>query len=160
MRFHDGALTIDTPRTDVQVIRVTGALDGATGARLLRLIDARLQVSALGVTPTRHILVDLTEVRAATVTGLKSLTRADHATRSRRLGFSLVGAGRLTVGLQCAARQVMRDLVSFPDLTAALAALPPPRPGRPSTRPRARDASPAPAPPAQPGPAQTRPAGS
>lgn len=118
-----GRVRIDAPCEGVSRLRVAGELDGHAGARVLRCVDARLQLSAAGHRPTRHLLIDLSEVLTATVAGVRALPHAHYTAGRRAISLHLIGAGHLISILSPTASGPLRALGGFPDLDAALANL-------------------------------------
>lgn len=121
-------MRIDSPHADLYRIRVGGALDAGTGARVLRQVDARLRLIDDGSVRTRHILVDLTGVPTATPQGVRALPHGHYAAGRRGVGFHLIGAGRLRPGLGPAAHALLGRINGFPDLESAVQALTSPAP--------------------------------
>jgi hypothetical protein len=118
-----GGFAMTTPRRDVHVIRAAGELDTVAGARLLRLVDARLQLLDLGQVTTAHILLDFTVTRTASTGAIAGLDQAIDAAARRRVGLHLAGAGALVATLPVAARQHLGRFPSYPSVDAALDAL-------------------------------------
>jgi hypothetical protein len=116
-------MAIEVPAPGVYLITVRGTLDRLVGARLRRLVDARLQLAALGHTVTRHVLVDVSAVDGLGPGGEAALRDAAHAVARRDITFGLVGAAALTGRLGVAARHALSRYRSFPDLAAALTEL-------------------------------------
>jgi anti-anti-sigma regulatory factor len=121
-----GYLAFDNPRLDVYRVCVTGPLDALTGNRVLRLIDARLRVIALGGSPTRTIVVDLTRADPAESTGLDALGQAHRSCRTAGVTFCVLGAGRLAARLPADTRHRLGQIPTHPTLDAVLAHLTPP----------------------------------
>jgi hypothetical protein len=119
-------LTFDNPRADVYRIGVTGPLDGLTGNRVLRLVDARLRVISVGGSPTRSIVVDLSRTEPAPQPDLGALGHAHRACQAAGVSFCVVGAGRLAARLPADARHGLGHLPCYPTLDAVLTALPAP----------------------------------
>lgn len=146
---HTTGMSLETPAVGLHLIRVRGELDESAGARLLRLIDARLQINGLGLRPgrTRHILIDLSAVTSASRAGLAALSHARHTTQRRRVGLALIGAGALTCrpgDTGAHARAALRTLACYPDTTAAITALQhPPHPGHAGSNRAAQAPAPA-----------------
>ncbi len=115
-----GSLGFDNPRDDVYRVRVTGPLDALTANRVLRLIDARLRVIAVGGSPTRSIMVDLTHADPAPRSGLDALAHAHYACRAAGVTFCVLGAGRLTARLPADTRHGLGQIPAYPTLVAAL----------------------------------------
>ncbi|MFR9800953.1 STAS domain-containing protein [Pseudonocardia sp. RS010] len=118
-----GRLAISGPRPDVHVIAVEGALDPVAAIRLLRLVDARIRLRALGTGSTRHIVLDLTDVDSATTSGIETLIRAARNAEAHGIGLHVVGFGGVAGRLPLEARQLVGRLSRYPDLAAALHAL-------------------------------------
>ena len=121
-------LSIDSPTDGLHLIRVRGHLDDAAGARLLRLIDARLHINELRVRPgpTHHILVDLTPVAHSSRGGLAALAHAHRAATQRGVGLAVIGAGMLTAQagtIAARARHALRGIDCYPDIDTAVCAL-------------------------------------
>jgi hypothetical protein len=117
---HPAPMAIDVPEPGVYTIRLRGHLDRLTGARLLRLVDARLQLARLGHAATRHVLIDLTDVDSIGPGALAALTHADHAAGRCGVTFDLVGTAALAGRLGTADRQALSRFRSFPTVAAAL----------------------------------------
>jgi hypothetical protein len=115
-----GTLGFDNPRHDVYCVRVTGPLDALTANRVLRLIDARLRVIAVGGSPTRSIMVDLTHADPAPRSGLEALAHAHYACRAAGITFCVLGAGRFTARLPADTRHGLGKIPAYPTLEAAL----------------------------------------
>jgi anti-anti-sigma regulatory factor len=118
-----GRFAVDTSRSDLYIICVTGVLDNVAATRLLRLVDARLQASAMGHGCTRHIVLDLTGVPTATATGLAILAHAPYAAQCRGVGFYLAGVGALTATALLDTRRHLSRFASYPSVASARAAL-------------------------------------
>lgn len=132
---------LDTSSSDLYLISVTGVLDNVAATRLLRLVDARLQVLESGHARTRHIVVDLSRTPTATATGLAILRHAPYAANRRGVGFYLSGVEALTTTAPLDARRHLCSFASYSSVAAARIALVPsaaPEPDFPAT-----DASPA-----------------
>jgi len=114
---------IDVPRPGVYTITVRGTLDRLVGARLLRLVDARLQMASHHHAPTRHVLLDVSGLDGIGPGGEAALRHAAHATTRRGITFDLVGAAALAGRLGMVERQVLSRHRSFPDVPTALAEL-------------------------------------
>jgi hypothetical protein len=104
-------------------VSVTGPLDALTANRVLRLIDARLRVVAVGASPTLSIMVDLTHADPAPRSGLDALGHAHYACRAAGITFCVLGAGRLTSRLPADTRHGLGRIPAHPTLEAALAHL-------------------------------------
>lgn len=124
MTLADSApMGIAVPAAGFYTITVRGALDRMVGARLLRLIDARLQMASYGHTITRHVLLEVTGLHAVDPGGDAALRHAAHACDRRGITFDLVGAAAVGPHLTIGARQALARYRSFPDVAAAVAAL-------------------------------------
>jgi STAS domain-containing protein len=118
------ATTSDGPV--VATVTLTGELDDAAAARLLRWCEARLHLHDIGQLPVGHLLVDLGRARHA---GLAAVAILDHArteAERRRVGIHLVGAGPLMAAAPPQVRQRLGRWRTFPSLDVARAALVPP----------------------------------
>lgn len=82
MTWQHARLSISSPMGDTEVITVRGVPDARSGARLLRLIDARLSPLAVWRDEVRHGIVGLTAIEAATG-ALSEPKRFVAATRTR-----------------------------------------------------------------------------
>ncbi|MFC5951462.1 STAS domain-containing protein [Pseudonocardia lutea] len=120
---HPAPMAIDVPEPGVYTIRLRGHLDRLTGARLLRLIDARLQLARHGHATTRHVLIDLAEVDAIGPGALAALSHAQHAADRCGATLDLVGSALLAGRLGTADRQALAPFRAFPTVAAALAGL-------------------------------------
>jgi anti-anti-sigma regulatory factor len=118
-----GRFAVDTSRSDLYLVSVTGSLDAGAATRLLRLVDARLQAVELGHGCTRHIVVDLSRVSTVTATGLAILAHAPYAASHRGVGFCLAGVGALAATVPLTARKHLHRFVSYPSVAAARTAL-------------------------------------
>jgi len=116
LRVHD-----DPARPDLQVITAEGRLDAAGAARLLRVVDARLQLIRSGQVPTRHLVVDLGEVVRLDPAAATILTRASDACREREVSFALVERGAAAV-VGPTARRKLATLPTFATLDEAVRA--------------------------------------
>jgi hypothetical protein len=92
-------------------------------ARLLRMLDGHLARVGLGRSTTRHIVIDLSDTRAADVTALDALKHAAYATRQLHVGLHLVGSGRLAAHRPLSAHRRLSHLSTYPTVEAALHAL-------------------------------------
>ncbi|MBP2371931.1 hypothetical protein [Pseudonocardia parietis] len=119
---------VDSPRADLYRIQPCGILNTRVGARVLRQVDFRLQLVDDGSVQTRHVMIDLSEVAAATPQGLRALPHGHYATRRRGIGFHLIGGGHLASKLGPPERALLAGIGGFPDLDAALHALAVPAP--------------------------------
>jgi anti-anti-sigma regulatory factor len=117
---HAASLAIEVPTPATYVIRVSGDLDRLSATRLLRLVDARLQLVALGQCPTAHIVVDLTNVHDFHANALPALHHAHHAAGGRNVSLELVAAKALAQRLEAQKRQALSMYRSFPSVEAAL----------------------------------------
>ncbi len=120
-----GRIRIDAPCEGVCRLQAAGVLDGHTGARMLRCVDARLQLVAAGHHATRHLLIDLSEVVGASAAGVRALPHAHYAATRRGISLHLIAADRLHPTLSTADRAHLRRLNGVPDLDAALATVHP-----------------------------------
>ncbi|MCF7549922.1 hypothetical protein [Pseudonocardia sp. WMMC193] len=114
---------IAVPAAGFYTITLRGSLDRMVGARLLRLVDARLQMATYGHAVTRHVLLDVSGLEAVAPGGEAALRHAAHACDRRGITFDLVGAAAVGPHLGIGARQALARYRSFPDVPAAVAAL-------------------------------------
>jgi anti-anti-sigma regulatory factor len=104
--------------SDVHVVEVRGRLDRAAAARLLRLVDARLRLVALGQVATRRVVVDLQHATELDAGAAAVLDRAHQTCRQQGVAFALAGLSPVAIPLS--ARQVIGRLPTFPAVPAAL----------------------------------------
>jgi hypothetical protein len=116
------SLSIEVPTPATYVIRVSGDLDRLSATRLLRLVDARLQLVAQGQCPTAHIIIDLTDVHDFYATAMPALHHAHHAAGGRGVSLELLGAKALAERLGAQERQALSMYRSFLSVEAALQA--------------------------------------
>lgn len=114
---------VPTPHPQVQVIPAAAVLDTPAVARLLGLLDARLALVAQGHSPARHIVIDLSDTRAADTPALAALHHAAHTTRLRHVGLHLAGTGRLIANLPLSSHRHLSHFSTYPTVQAALHAL-------------------------------------
>ncbi|SDF27381.1 hypothetical protein [Pseudonocardia oroxyli] len=114
---------IAVPAAGFYTITLRGSLDRVVGARLLRLVDARLQMAAYGHAVTRHVLLDVGGLDAVDPGGEAALRHAAHACDRRGITLDLVGAAAVGPHLGIGARQALARYRSFPDVPTAVAAL-------------------------------------
>jgi ABC-type transporter Mla MlaB component len=114
------SLAIEAPTPRTYVIRVSGDLDRLLATRLLRLVDARLQLVAQGQCATAHIVVDLIDVHDLCATAVPALHHAHHAAGGRGVSLELVGAKALAERLGAQERQALSMYRSYPSVEAAL----------------------------------------
>jgi ABC-type transporter Mla MlaB component len=114
---------IAVPAAGFYTITLRGTLDRVVGARLLRLVDARLQMAAYGHTSTRHVLLEISALDGVDAGGEAALRHAAHACERRGLTFDLVGAAAVGPHLGIGARQALSRYRGFPDVAAAVAEL-------------------------------------
>ena len=117
------ATTPDSPA--IAVVSLTGELDEAAAARLLRWCEARMHLHDIGEARVAHLLVDLGHARHATASALVILDHARTAAARRRVGIHLVGAGPLMATAAPQVRQRLGRWRSFPSLDVARATLAP-----------------------------------
>ncbi len=118
-----GSLAVDTAEPAFYVVRVEGTLDRATATRIVRLVDARTRMVALGFTGTRHVLVDLDGVEEVRPGALELLRHARHSTDGARMTLHLTGCGGVVAGLALRERQGLTALPQFPTVSVAMGAL-------------------------------------
>lgn len=83
-------LSYAVPAPSEYRIGVHGRLDAVTGARLLRLLDSRLNLAHAGLPPTRSLLIDLTAVDGVETGGLRALERAQRAAELHEVGVAVL----------------------------------------------------------------------
>lgn len=136
-------LIVETVDEAVRVIRFHGPLNRSGAARLLRLVDAQLDVDAAGRGRLTDVIVDLGGVSSFEPGGPQVLRHARTSARARGVGFHLTGLASRFYLMPLHARQVAGEFSMFPNLELALAVLSPesdeasrreaaPRPGTPS----------------------------
>lgn len=91
----DGPEDRDPTDSGVHVLHVRGPLDRAAGARLLRLVDARLALVRAGTRTVRHVVVDVADVTGTDAGGVASLRHLRFACDRLGIGVHLAGAGSL-----------------------------------------------------------------
>lgn len=116
-------LTVETPESGLRLIRVTGALDRAAAATLLRLLDAQLHEAAGRRLRTTHVLVDLSGVRSFEPGGLETLRHARHCAARSGIGIHLTGCTDRSPHLPLRACQLLTEFHTYPTTEVALAAL-------------------------------------
>jgi anti-anti-sigma regulatory factor len=97
---------------DTHVIEVRGRLDRAGAARLLRLVDARLRLVAVGQAATRRVLVDLQHATELDAGAAAVLGRVHQTCRQQGVAFALAGLSPVTIPL--AVRQAISRLPAVP----------------------------------------------
>ncbi|RTL69665.1 MAG: STAS domain-containing protein [Pseudonocardiaceae bacterium] len=117
---HNGFLAIESPAPAVHLVRVTGDLDAATANRVLRLVDARVQLVAAGSCVTRHVLVDLSGVTSLAPGTVTVLDRAREVAEAHGLTVDLVGTSKHTVALSGRDRHMLLRFRAFPSVGVAL----------------------------------------
>jgi hypothetical protein len=115
------ATTADGPV--VATVSLTGELDEAAAARVLRWCEARLHLHDTGQSPVGHLLLDLGRARHATLAAVAILDHARTEADRRRVGIHLVGAGPLTAAAPPQVRQRLGRWRTFPSLDVARGAL-------------------------------------
>ncbi|MBP2366768.1 LuxR C-terminal-related transcriptional regulator [Pseudonocardia parietis] len=114
---------------------MAGRLDPTAAARVLRLLDAQLELVAAGYADTAQMVIDLDAVTSFERGGLASLRHAPYTAARRSITVSLSGYGARLHLLPLHARQLLAEFDTFPTLEAATHALIPiPSPG-PGTAP-------------------------
>lgn len=108
------------------MITVRRVLDVRSGARLLRLIDARLSLLGAWRDEVRHVIVDLTAIEAATGTGAVSVDRAWDLVRRKGAWLHVVAAPHILTQVPGSDRARLVALVEFSSVEAALSGLAPP----------------------------------
>lgn len=99
--------------------RVSGVLDTATGARLLRLVDAQLELVTAGSSETTHILIDLTAIVGIEPGGVATLRHALYSANRRGAAVWLAGCTGNLHRLPLQSRQILYKFRIFPSVEAA-----------------------------------------
>jgi ABC-type transporter Mla MlaB component len=113
------------PMETITAAAVTGELDDAAAARVLRWCESQLHLVDLGERPVNHILVDMSHACRARPTALAILAHARAEAERRNVGIHLVGAGAIMATASLPIRQDLGRWDIFPTLEAARAALVP-----------------------------------
>ncbi|MHA6782127.1 STAS domain-containing protein [Pseudonocardia saturnea] len=133
--FQPFQLAVECAATGVRVIRVAGALDRPAVDRLLRLVDAQIDLRAAGCVTFEHLVVDLANVTRFDPGGLEALQLQWRERRDRGVRLHLAGCGGRVFLLPVRASRMMRDFSAFPSAEVAIAQLSPPTVDVPAPRP-------------------------
>ena len=114
-------MAVEAPDEWVRVIRVSGTLDGAAAARLLRLVDAQLQLVMTGHRQVTELLIDLEGVNCYQRGGLETLRHARYSTAARGVALHLAGCSSRLHQLPLQVRQLVAEFSNFPTVEVALA---------------------------------------
>lgn len=115
-------LIVETEGT-VRLIRFHGPADRSGMARLLRLIDAQLDLVEAGRATITDVIVDLDGASSYDPGGLQTLRHARYSAGTRGIGFHLTGLAARVPLMPLNARQVVGDFSTFPTIEIALTAL-------------------------------------
>jgi ABC-type transporter Mla MlaB component len=118
-----GSLAVDATEPAFYVVRASGALDRSTATRVIRLVDARARMVALGFTATRHVLVDLADVATIQTGALDLLPHARHSAAGADMTLHLTGCDALVAGIGLRERQALAALPRFPTVAVAMEVL-------------------------------------
>jgi ABC-type transporter Mla MlaB component len=118
-----GSLAVDAANPAFYVVRVSGTLDRATATRVVRLVDARARMVALGFTTTRHILLDLANVAAVGPGALDLLRHARHSAADAAMTLHLTSCDAAVAVLALRERQALSALPRFPTIAVAMEVL-------------------------------------
>jgi hypothetical protein len=100
-------------------VSLTGELNDAAAARLLRWCEARLHLHDTGEAPISHLLVDLGHVRHTELSAVAILDHARTEAERRRVGIFMIGAGALIATAAPQVRHRLGRWRSFPTLDVA-----------------------------------------
>ncbi|MBP2367891.1 hypothetical protein [Pseudonocardia parietis] len=120
-----GRLAIDTPVPGVRVIRLSGELGSASGARLLRLLDAQLHMTRAGHRGFDAIVADVADVQAVMRGGPQALAHAHYACARQGIEFVLAGHCHALLLAPVGVRRRLNAVRMFPDVDTAVAMLAP-----------------------------------
>lgn len=116
-------IAVEAPDEAVRLIRIAGDLDRAAAARLLRLVDAQLDLVAARHRSVSHVLVDLECVRSFEPGGLDAVREARRTGAARGVRLHLVGCAGRSPLLPLRVCQVLAEFSTFPTVEIALAEL-------------------------------------
>lgn len=116
-------LTIDTPAVGVRVVHVAGALGRAGVARLIRSIDAQVQLAGTGRCPIAHLVVDLGGVTDYDPDAVGALGEVVHRCARARIGLHLAGFLPGPAGLPVRVRQQLVRVRTSPTVEVAVRGL-------------------------------------
>lgn len=118
-----GSLAVDAAEPAFYIVRASGRLDRSTATRIVRLVDARVRLLTLGLTTTRHILVDLANVAPVEPGALELLRHARHSATGGGLTLHLTGCDAVVAALGLRERQALAALPRFPTVAVAMEVL-------------------------------------
>jgi ABC-type transporter Mla MlaB component len=118
-----GTLAVDAAEPPFYVVRVSGTVDRSTATRVVRLVDARSQMVALGFTGTRHVVIDLANVAQVQPGALDLLRRARDSAAGAGMTLHLTGCDVVVAALGLRERQALTSLPRFPTVPVAMEAL-------------------------------------
>lgn len=113
---------VDSTVAGTTVIRVPGVLDSAGGARLLRLLDAQIEVARTGYRRLDAVVVDVSGLHSIGRGGPEALAHALYACARRRIDFAVAGHWDL-MSASPAARRRLSGLRWFPTVDVAVTSL-------------------------------------
>ena len=113
---------MDRPVDGTTVIRASGRLDAAGGARLLRVLDAQIEMARGGHRRLDAVVVDISAVDTIGRGGPEALAHAQYACSRRRIEFVMGGAVDLW-SLSPAARRRLGALTWYPTVDLAVASV-------------------------------------
>ena len=116
-------IAVEAPDEAVRLIRIAGDLDRSAAARLLRLVDAQLDLVAARHRSVSHVLVDLECVRSFEPGGLDAVREARRTSAARGVRLHLVGCAGRSPLLPLRVCQVLAEFSTFPTVEIALAEL-------------------------------------
>lgn len=116
------AFALETPDPETFVIRMRGALDRLAGARLLRLVDARLHLVDQRLAATRHLLIDFAGVTAVDADLRAALRHARHACDRRSVALALVRTDAAARAMPTRVRAELARYQRYPSVEIATAA--------------------------------------
>ncbi|MET0187641.1 MAG: STAS domain-containing protein [Pseudonocardia sediminis] len=124
VRPHDRtALFVQSPDDSLRLIRITGRLDVAGAATVLRMVSAQLELVAARHRSVTDLVLDLTGVTGFEAAGVKSLRHARFAAGQRGVTVHLCGFDARRHLLPAAAYRVLLDFRSFPSAEVAVETL-------------------------------------
>lgn len=116
-------LVVEAPQPGLRLLGMAGRLDPAAAARLLRLLDAQLDLVAAGYADTTHLVIDLAGVTGFEPGGLEALRHAPYTAARRGITVALCGCGGRTHLLPLRTRALLAEFRTFPTAEAATDAL-------------------------------------
>lgn len=107
------------PHDGTTVIRTRGHLDSASGGRLLRLLDAEIEMARTGHRRLDVVVIDASASDTISRGGPEALAHALHACTRRRIGFAVAGTFDLRF-LSPAAQRRLAALTWYPTVEVAI----------------------------------------